>query len=1067
MSTCAACGKDNPSEAVFCLACGTALEEESSRAETRKTVSVVFADVTGSTALGEQLDPEALRQVMGRYFAEARAALEHHGGTVEKFIGDAVVAVFGIPQRHEDDAVRAVRAAAELRDRVRSLSAELEASAGLRLEIRTGVNTGEVVTGDLAEGASFASGDAMNVAARLEQAAEPGEILLGEPTYMLVRDAVRVEPSGSLTLKGKTKPVPAWRLIAVDPSLPGLARRLDAPLLGREAELGLLEEAFANTVDQPCCELVTVFGQAGIGKSRLTREFLSDLEDRATVLRGRCLPYGEGVTFWPLAEALRAATGIVDDDSSVDARSKIRAMLANPDDDAERELIVERVAGALGLQAEAAEAVQETFLALRRLFEALARVRPLVLVFDDIHWAEPTFLDFLEYLAGWTRGVPLLVLCVSRPELAELRPGWSTPSEFRRSITLGPFSEEQSSRLIANLLSGSELDEAVAARISSAAEGNPLYLEEFVRMLRDEGLLRRDNGRTVVQGDLASLPLPASIEGVLAARLDRLDAAERGVIERASVIGKIFWWGAVAALSPEAVRPSVGSHLQTLVRREFLLPDASTFAGEDGFRFSHILVRDAAYGSISKLSRARLHAAFADWLLGAVGERVVEYEEIVGYHLEQAYRCQKELGRGDARTLELGESASTRLASAGRRAAQRADMHAAALLLERAADLAPGGEALELNVLLDLGDCLIEVGDFTRAEAVLNSVRKGAESLRDRRLQARATLMASWLQLHVHPSSWRRAIEAEVEGAIEVLEEFRDDVGLGQAFWLEGHLQWLDLQAAPTEVALERALLHAKSGAMEREEARILARAAAAAFLGPRKVGAAVARCEKLLKQARGNPLAVASILLATGALRAMEGDTAGGRVDAEQAKRMVQELDLPLAVGEAGQFSGMIEMIAGDFARAESEFRFSCEVLAEMGERSLLSTSAGLLAAALCNQARYAEALEPTYVAERDGAEDDLATQELWRISRARCLAHDGDCQSAERLAHEGVALIAESDFLNMRADALVGQGEVLTLAGKRDDAEAALTCAVQLYEEKGNRVSAERAHALIHGSR
>jgi class 3 adenylate cyclase len=1061
MSACAACGKDNPIEAAFCLACGTALEE-SSRAETRKTITVVFADVTGSTALGEQLDPEALRQVMGRYFAEARAALEHHGGTVEKFIGDAVVGVFGIPQQHEDDAVRAVRAAAELHDRMRNVSAELEASSGLRLEVHTGVNTGKVVAGDLAEGAPFASGDAMNIAARLEQAAEPGEILLGELTYMLVRDAVRVEPSGPLTLKGKTKPVPAWRLIEVDPSLPGLARRFDAPLLGRQAELGLLEEAFANAVAQPCCELVTVFGQAGIGKSRLTREFLSDLEDRATVLRGRCLPYGEGVTFWPLAEALRAAAGIVDEDSSVDARSKIRALLADPDDVAERELIVERVAGALGLQAEAAGAVQETFLALRRFFEVLARERPLVLVFDDIHWAEPTFLDFLEYLAGWTRGVPLLVLCVSRPELAELRPGWSTSSEFQRSVTLGPFSEEQSSRFIENLLSGSKLDEDVAARISSAAEGNPLYLEEFVRMLRDEGLLRRDNGRMVVQGDLASLPLPASIDGVLAARLDLLDGAERGVIERASVIGKIFWWGAIAALSPEAVRPSVGSHLQTLVRREFLLPDASTFAGEDGFRFSHILVRDAAYDSIPKLSRAGLHATFADWLERAAGERLAEYEEIVGYHLEQAYRFETELGKSDARTRELGESASARLASAGRRAAQRADMRAAALLLERAAELAPQDQAARMDVLLDLGDCLIEIADFPRAKAVLTSVREVAHRLGDERLQARAALLGLWLHSCVEPSGWRRTAGAEVEATIKILEKVGDDVGLAQAHWLAGHLHWLDVQAAACGVALERALLYARSGGMEREEARILTRMAAAAFLGPLGVEAAVARCEELTQEARGNPLAVSSILLATGVVRAMTGDFAGARLDAEQGKRMVRELDLPLALGEAAQFSGVIELIVGDAVRAESEFRFSCDVLEEMGERSLQSTSAGFLAEALCSQGRFADALEQTHLAERYGDEDDLATQELWRVSRARCLARNDQLQDAQKLAHEAVALIAESDFLNMRADALVGQAEVLTLAGKTNEAETALASAIELYEEKGNRVSAHRARAL-----
>jgi class 3 adenylate cyclase len=1028
---------------------------------TRRTVTVMFADVTGSTTLGEKLDPETLRRILARYYSEARSAVERHGGTIEKFIGDAVVGVFGVPRRHEDDPVRALRAAVEVRDRVRSMSAKLEARVGQRLEIRTGVNTGEVVSGDLSEGFFYASGDTMNVAARLEQAAAPDEILVGDATYRLVRDAVTAEPVEPFALKGKTQPVPAWRVLSIDPRAAGLARGLDAPLVGRREELTALLDAFARARDVPQCELVTVLGAAGAGKSRLVRELVAAVETEATVLRGRCLPYGEGITFWPIVEMIRDAAGIGDDESAAAARDKIAALVDGQED---QEAVGPRLADLLGLEGQAAGAIQETFLALRRLFQALAGEKPLALVVDDIHWAEPTLLDFIEYLAGWAREAPILLVCIARPELIEERPGWMVPRERVTVTVLQPLSAADSEELVAGLLGDDAPARELTKRITTAAEGNPLYVEEFVRMIRDDQRPGGQNGGG--SSPRAELALPPTIEALLSARLDRLEAEERGVVERAAVVGKIFWWGAVAALSAPRRDAAVGSHLQALVRREFVVPETSTFAGEEAFRFSHLLMRDAAYGSIPKSARSRFHAAFAEWLARKAGERLPEYEEIVGYHFEQAFRYEKEVGEDDAYAAVLGEAASARLASAGRRAAQRADMRAAALLLERASRLAPqGGTRVEIQ--LDLGDCLIEAADFARAEQVLNDAREGAQALDSPRLQARAALVGLILRLAVNPSGWTRAAGAEVQAATVTLADAGDDVGLGHAHWVAGRVHWLNMGAAAAEVGLERALHHARNAGRGRDEARILTHAAFAAFLGPREAGAAITRCEALADRARGNPLAVASILLAKGSLRAMRGEVESGRADADRAKYLIAELDLPLALAEALQFCGILEHIVGDFGRAESELRRSCEVLEKVGERSLRSTSAGLLAGALCDKGDYEAAVDQTQIAEREGDQDDLATQELWRVARARCRAHVGNPSAAVALADEGVALIAESDFLNMRADGLVGQAEVLRLAGKTHKAEAALATAIELYQRKGNVMSARRARAVLNAPR
>ncbi|MHB8643381.1 MAG: AAA family ATPase, partial [Gaiellaceae bacterium] len=561
----------------------------------RKTVTVLFADVTGSTALGESLDPEALRHVMSRYFEQARAILERHGGTVEKFIGDAVMAVFGVPVTHEDDALRAARAAVELRD------------ADLGVVLRIGVNTGEVVA---AEGETLVTGDAVNVAARLEQAAAPGEVLLGDATYRLARSAIRVDAHDPIDAKGKSELVSAWTLVEVLDDAPAFTRRLDAPFVGRGDELALLADAFERAVASGSAQRVTLLGAAGIGKSRLARELVQHVAGRARVVVGRCLAYGEGITYWPLAEIVRATAG--------SDRDAIHAVAGD-------DVVADRIAAVVGFGGEAGTK-EETQWAARRYLEALAAEQPLVVVLDDLHWAEPTFLDLVEYVADFA-AAPILLLGTARPDLLESRPAWTSPRANASALVLDPLNAEDAAALL------EDVDEKTRERILAAAEGNPLFVEQLVAM-RAEG------------GD-GEFDVPPTIHALLAARIDALAAPERSVVERASVEGRLFHRGSVTELAPDDVRPDVGAHLLALVRKEYVRPDRTQLPGDDGYRFAHILVRDAAYDAMSKELRAELHVRFVGWLERVGVERAGELEEIVGYHLEQAALYRRELGLDD------------------------------------------------------------------------------------------------------------------------------------------------------------------------------------------------------------------------------------------------------------------------------------------------------------------------------------------------------------------------------------------------------------------------------------
>ena len=527
----------------------------------------------------------------------------------------------------------------------------------MTLACRIGVNTGDVVAG--AGDQKIVTGDAVNVAARLEQAAAPGEILLGERTFSLVRDAVVAEPIADLSLKGKADPVPAHRLIEVVPGAAGFARHLDAPIVGRERELSLLRDVFDRTVTDQSCQLFTVLGVGGVGKSRLMAAFTDELGARATILRGRCLPYGEGITFYPLAEALIDVAGLSENDTPEAARRKL-AVLAGDDDDAVA--IAERVGQAIGLRG-GETTPEEMRWAVRALLERLAAERPVVFVIDDLQWAELTFLELVEHIADLARDAPILLACMARPELLDDRPGWAGGKLNATSILLEPLNAEECGRLVANLLADDSVDPVVRERIAAAAEGHPLYAEEITGLLVDEGRLVLKEGRWTPTGDLADLPVPPTISALLASRLDRLPTSERRLIEVASVMGQVFYPAAVRELSSEVSDASDG--IAALVRKQFVRPERSDLAATDALGFRHLLIRDAAYGSIPKATRADLHERFAAWLDGTAGS-LGERDEIVGYHLEQAYRYRAELGPIDERMRTLARQAAERLAAAGR-----------------------------------------------------------------------------------------------------------------------------------------------------------------------------------------------------------------------------------------------------------------------------------------------------------------------------------------------------------------------------------------------------------------
>lgn len=1057
--TCPSCGSENESGARLCGSCGSPLSAPTAE-EARKTVTVLFCDVAGSTLLGQEFDPESVRRMMTRYFKEMKSVLERHGGSVEKFIGDAILGVFGVPRLHEDDALRAVRAASEMRSALSRLNEEFTRAWGVTIAIRTGVNTGEVVAGDPTRGESFVLGDAVNVAALLEQSAQPGEILMGDTTYRLVRDAVVAERGEPLTLKRKADPVIPWRLIDAPLGVEAWTRRLDSALVGRNRELASLQESYWRTVATASGQMVTVIGSAGVGKSRLAADFLSIMGSGATVIRGRCLPYGEGITFWPIMEVLRGAASFSVQDTPDQARAKIAELLLSADDGP---LVGARLAALLGL-AEATLGIQETFWAVRRLFEVLGSQHPLVVLFDDIQWGESTFLDLLEYLADWIRQAPVLILCLGRPEILEVRPGWMSGKPNSAVISLQPLTESESEGLISNLVGGADLVPAVRSQIAEVAEGNPLFMEETLRMLADDGVLRLSEGRWIIVEDLSRISIPPTIQALLTARLDRLEVDERAVIQRASVVGRVFWWGAVSELSPDELKPFVSRHLQSLIRKELIRPGYSEIKEEDAFRFAHILIRDAAYQGIPKAIRADLHERLARWIERRTRDRAGQYEEILGYHLEQACLALLELGPTSDRTKSLGRRAAMLLASAGRGALARGDMPAAVNLLSRASSLLPDEDRDRLELLPHLAFGLAETGDFVRLQGVVAEASEKARASGDPGLQAHAITLELWMRGFTNPEGWTEQAEKEGMRAISVFEELGDEGGLAKAWALLGGVHLFTARFGPGEEAWENAAAHAHLAGDNRVEMESLSLLALCMWAGPTPAEQALLRCGELLERARSDKKAMSTALFVQAELEAGLGRFGDARELIAQARALLEEVALPVwMAGPLAQFAGLVELWAGDPAAAEREVRSGYEQLSKIGEMAWLPTVVDILAEAVYRQGRYDEAEALTRVSAEVAGTKDLYSQVFRRIVQAKVMAKRRRGEEADLLAREAVALAEQTDFLQLRARAFVTLGDVLVMAGAGGEAESATREAIRLFEEKGYSVGAEQARLRL----
>jgi class 3 adenylate cyclase len=986
VQVCASCGRESEGDFRFCPHCAAPLATAAPAREQRKTVTVLFCDVTGSTALGESMDPEALRALLARYFERMKGTVEAHGGTVEKFIGDAVMAVFGVPVLHEDDALRACRAAVEMRD----------AFFDLGVSGRIGVTTGEVVTGTAER---LATGDAVNVAARLEQAAAPGEVLIGAETLAFARDAVVAEPVEPLVLKGKAKPVAAFRLISASEEH---ARSFATPLVGRETELRRLRDAFAQAVHDRTCQLFTVLGSAGVGKSRLAAEFLIGIE--AQVVHGRCLSYGEGITYWPVVEIVKQVGSLPESDEAVPLQSLVG-------------------------ETESATSAEEIAWAFRKLIEHQAQKRPLVCMFDDLHWAEETLLDLVEHVADLSRDAPVLLLCMARPELLEKRPAWGGGKWNATTVLLEPLDAVESERLL-DALGG--VEPGLQQRITTAAEGNPLFLEEMLALVRTSGA--------------AEISVPPTIQALLAARLDQLDPAERAVLERGSIEGHVFHQGAVQALAngePQTPR------LVALMRKQLVRPDTPQFEGEDAYRFRHLLIRDAAYDALPKAMRADLHERLAGWLEQR-GADLVELDEIVGHHLEQAARYKSELEQTDS---ALAERAAQRLAAAGRRALGRSDDRAAASLLERALTLTRPLKS-DVHVEVDLAQAVggwMTVGgsDPRRAARIARDAAERAAAAGDREGEALARVVSAKFRLEYEDTV--DELDTLAREALPLLEQANDHAGLAHIWNAFSEAAKHRGRWGEHAEALERALHYARLAGWQTAQPFDLVKAY---ILGPEPADELLRTLDRLMPE-QAHPLR----LLVRARLLAMLDRLDEAWPAALEASERLLELTGEGGEGELGQAAA----VAGDHETAARYLRVFCDTLERLHRLNNLSSYAPMLARSLCSLGHYDEA-EPLAEQGRDlGHDEDLLTQALWRQVQARVLSQRGAHADAVRLAREAVEYTKRSDGLNLQGDALCDLAEVLAAAGHGDEAATTLEQALDRYERKRNLATARQVRERL----
>jgi predicted ATPase len=821
----------------------------------------------------------------------------------------------------------------------------------------------------------------------------------------------------------------AFRLVSVRLEAPAFERHLDAPMVGRERQLKLIQDAFGNCVSEQACGLFTILGPAGVGKSRVAEEFLGTV--KAQVVRGRCLSYGDGISYWPVVEVVKQLLGD-------EPERRLLELVPN-------ELAAPALSGLLGSET-ATTSPDAIAWTIRKLLEATAAERPLVVAFDDIHWGEPTFLDLIEHVADLSRNAPILLLCTARPELLDVRPGWSGGKLNATTILLEPLSGSETDELISELLGNARLGDDLQAQIREAAEGNPLFVEEMVAMVQESG------------GD--EVTVPPTIQALLAARLDQLEQDDRGVLERGSVEGKTFHRGAVLALAPE--EPQIDARLMTLVRKELVRPDRATLPGEDAYRFRHLLIRDAAYDALPKGSRTVLHERFARWLDERGGD-LVERDEIVGYHLEQAYRYREELGPVDAAGQLLARQAAERLLASGRTALARRDVPATTGLAGRAVDLLPPGDRLRLEAILLLATALLDSGDLIRASELLDEALAGGRALGDERMSALAQLRSLEITIQTDPSlSATRGLEL-AEQSVRLFEHLGDEAGLAEAWGLVGRMRFFLGRGADAERAYEQALEHALGAGDRHRVQQTLGWWSGAKRWGPAPAAETLAFLDEIAGRFEPDALIIGQLMVWRGALMAMDGRYDEARASLAAGLQHADDFGLTLWRGAWTMEVGQSELLAGDAVAAERALREGYAILGGLDETGFRATVGALLAEALLRQGLDSEAAAILDEIAALGAEDDVDFQVRSGAVRAELLARSGELEEAERVVRAAVAIAEQTDYSELRGAALVAFGRVLQAASRLDEASEAVERAVGLYEQKGDRASAAAATALL----
>ncbi len=996
MTVCPSCGTENPERFTFCGACGSPLVDRG--AGQRKTVTIVFCDLVDSTVLGSSVDTEVLREVLAGYWRRARSVVERHGGTVEKFIGDAVVGVFGIPVVHEDDALRAVRAAADLVVEVRELDKDVRARWGIELAVRVGVNTGEVLTG----GEALMSGDAANVAARLEAAAAAGEVLVGEATYRLVRGAVDAVDVGPLVVKGKAEPLVAFRLLGVHPAGAGLRRRrFFGPLVGRSRQLRLAEAMYETAVEESACVLLTVLGEPGVGKSRLVQELLAGIGAGAWVLQGRCLPYGEGITYWPTVEML---TGLAEADPRPLAEYLPGVAHAG-----------EILAGLQTMRGDAQTATaREVAWAFRRLVETLAAQRPVVVVVDDVQWAEPGLVDLLDHLTDMSRGMPILLVCMARPEFQQTRPGWGAGRQHSFTMALHPLSDADCHQLTAQLL-GPQVGEAFLGKVVAAAEGVPLFVEELTAMLVEDGhLVAADEGGWQTAAGLDAVTVPPSVQALLVARLDGLAPDLRQVIDVASVIGKTFYPDAVAVLVGEDLDP-VTRRVEALVRADLVQSTTTDLAGHDAYTFSHLLLRDAAYQGLTKARRAALHQALARWLQHQPAPTVSP--EVVAFHLEATATYRGALADPDP---GLAEEAAQLLLAAADRALALSDAAAAVGLANRAERLVPAPSRLRAEIVLTLSDAAYEAGDYPTAVRCADEAGRIGADLGDEAVQWRARLQERLVEWWTDPSQRYDDIYSLTAQAIDALTAAGDDRGLTMAYLLRADSHNLLGQVRAMSSDARQGLRHAHRADRVGRYGWILTRRVLAPYLYGDGTPTEMEHVIDEISREFGNDPGVDQALAAQRVML----PAYQGRLD-EAAQRAWAHYRLSLEKGSTFQAAVcLVHDVAwcrqwtGDLAGAAESMAAAVELLASVGETGSRSTTLAHMAVILAQLGRDDDAQTALTQSQAITMDNDLANHLYHAATKGLLLARRGDSEGSERQFLEGLHIAATTELLLDQAE-------------------------------------------------